>query len=96
MKYQLIKDLTIKTGAGEMLLKEGQVISLSDDKASQLIQAGYAVLSDAYEERAAIMEFDGGLDRAEAEKLSWCREICMLTKGQAVLCEKNQPCPKYQ
>lgn len=50
----------------------------------------------AFEERAAIMEFDGGLDRAEAEKQAWCREVCMLTKGQAVLCEKNQPCPKYQ
>ena len=25
---------------------------------------------DAYNERAAIMEFDGGLDRAEAERLA--------------------------
>ena len=29
-----------------------------------------AALDEAYEERAAIMEFDGGLSRAEAERLA--------------------------
>lgn len=50
----------------------------------------------AFEERAGIMQYDGGMTQEEAEKRAWCFEVCMLTAGQAVLCEKNQPCPKYQ
>lgn len=25
----------------------------------------------------------------------WCQDICMLTQGQAELCEVKIPCPKY-
>jgi hypothetical protein len=34
-----------------------------------------ADLRDAFEERAAIAEFDGGLDRAAAERLAWAEVI---------------------
>ena len=34
-----------------------------------------ADLRDAFEERAAIAEFDGGLDRAAAERLAWAKVI---------------------
>ena len=34
-----------------------------------------ADLKDAFEERAAIAEFDGGLDRAAAEQLAWAEVI---------------------
>lgn len=47
-----------------------------------------------YEERAAIMQYDGGLEREEAERQAWCREICMLTPEQRLLCERVIPCPK--
>lgn len=88
MRLIALKDLnTINAGA---------TFTLPDDKASQLIQAGYAVLSDAYEERAAIMQYDGGMTQEEAEKQAWCREVCMLTAGQAELCEKINLCPRYQ
>ena len=31
----------------------------------------FEALREAYEERAAIMEFDGGLSREEAERKAW-------------------------
>ena len=31
---------------------------------------------EAFEERAAIREFDGGLTRAEAERVAWCEVAC--------------------
>jgi hypothetical protein len=31
----------------------------------------FAALREAFEERAAIMEYDGGLDRADAEHAAW-------------------------
>jgi hypothetical protein len=34
-----------------------------------------ADLRDAFEERAAIAEFDGGLDRAATERLAWAEVI---------------------
>lgn len=52
-------------------------------------------VKEAYKERAAIMEHEGGLSRDQADKYAWCREVCMLTKGQAELCERVKPCPKY-
>jgi undecaprenyl pyrophosphate synthase len=52
-------------------------------------------VKDACEERAAIMEHNGELSKEQADKYDWCREICMLTKGQATLCERVKPCPKY-
>jgi hypothetical protein len=52
-------------------------------------------LRQAYKERAAIMELDGGLSRHQADKYAWCREICMLTIGQSELCEQSKPCPRY-
>jgi hypothetical protein len=49
---------------------------------------------EAYEERAAIMEYDGGLGRDEAERLAWCGTACMLfcvTQWEA--CERFKPKP---
>jgi hypothetical protein len=46
---------------------------------------------DAYEERAAIMEFDGGLsrDEAEAKPGSWCRNSIGCTEGKG-MARKNR------
>jgi hypothetical protein len=45
-----------------------------------------------YEERAGIMEYDGGLDWEEAERQSWCIHACMLfTVSQWKMCEKFKP-----
>lgn len=48
-----------------------------------------------YKDCSAIIEHEGGLSRDQADKYTWCREVCMLTKGQAELCERVKPCPKY-
>jgi hypothetical protein len=49
---------------------------------------------EEYEERAAIMQFDGGLDRGEAERLAWCRTACMLFAiSQWEMCERFKPKP---
>lgn len=82
-----------------------QVITLSENKAIKLISAGkinpipetLEALSpeqrEAYEERAVIMEYDGGLSREDAEREARCL-YCMLTPGQRTLCEVKKPCPK--
>lgn len=40
MRYQVIKDLRIKTPTGEREFHPGQVITLPEDKATSLIEAG--------------------------------------------------------
>jgi hypothetical protein len=50
---------------------------------------------EARQERAAIIHHDGGLPPDEAERLSWCFTVCMLTPGMAKLCQRARPCPKY-
>lgn len=51
-------------------------------------------VKEAFEERTAIMEIDGDLNRKEAESLAWCREVCMLSLAQRKHCELVIPCPK--
>lgn len=49
-------------------------------------------IKEAYEERAIIMEYEGGLDREEAERQSWCRTACMLSfPSQWKACERFYP-----
>ncbi len=48
------------------------------------------------QERSAIMEYDGGLSRDQADKYAWCREVCILTLEQSKLCERVSPCPKRE
>lgn len=51
---------------------------------------------EAFEERAGIMQFDGGMSKEEAERFAWCFSVCMLTEGMSRLCERVKPCPKYK
>lgn len=50
---------------------------------------------EAYEERAGIMQYDGGLSRDDAEKTAWCFSACMLTETMSKICERVKPCPKW-
>jgi hypothetical protein len=34
-----------------------------------------------------------GLD--DERPFDWCSDVCMLTKGMSVMCERKKPCPKY-
>lgn len=101
MRYEVLTPFTVKTATRNIDLTPGQVISLRNDKASILIEAGKLLLiqdtldentRDTYEERAAIMEYDGGLSRVEAERLSWCNHACMLNfPSQWQTCERFAP-----
>jgi len=107
MKYQVLDSLKVKTPQGEMQLKAGQVITLQEDKAIKLIEAGKInpipeTLNDlspeqreAYDERAGIIQYDGGLSKENAEKYGWCFQVCMLTETMSKLCERMKPCPKW-
>jgi len=98
MKCIVQKSFNAQTVRGQMEMQTVQIINIPDDKALLLIQQGKVSLADReqhiYQERAAIMEHDGGRSRDQAGKLSWCREICMLTSGQAKDCREVVPCPK--
>ena len=103
MKYQVIKDFTVKTSQGEMQLQTGQVITMPDDKAIYLIERGLIKpitpeQIECFEERAAIMQYDGGLSKEDAERFAWCYSVCMLTENMSKLCEriKPVPCPRFQ
>ena len=43
-----------------------------------------------YEERAAIMEYDGGLPREEAERLAWKETVERLQKSKAAETKQKQ------
>ena len=101
MKYLVQNSFKVKTSQGEKVIQSGQVINLPEQKAAVLIEAGKIKAEmteeqrDSFEERAAIMQHDGGMSREEAKKYAWCFSVCMLTEGQAKLCERAKPCPKY-
>jgi hypothetical protein len=64
--------------AGLQVRAEGERLIVRGPKrltalAQQLLSQKAEVLEalEAFEERAAIMEYDGGLARAEAERLAW-------------------------
>ena len=56
----------IKSGVERMSMKHEQILFLSSQKNAD----NYSQEQEEYEERAAIMEYDGGLDRKEAEELA--------------------------
>ncbi len=103
MKYQVLEVFKVKTSQREMELQPGQVITLPQDKAIRLLNGGKIIpipnelpedVKKAYDERAAIMEYDGGLDREEAERQAWCRTACMLSfPSQWGKCERFKPKP---
>lgn len=105
MRYAVLEPITVKKQGQEIELQSGQVITLPENKAIKLIEAGKInpipetldnlspEQREAYEERAGIMQYDGGLSKEEAEKEARCL-YCMLTPGQRVLCEVKNPCPK--
>lgn len=94
MKYTVKEPFTVKTSQGEQVLQAEQVIILPHEAAIRLLNEGRITPESAYEERAGIMQFDGGLDRAEAERQAWCFSVCMLYAKQKELCERVKPCPK--
>jgi hypothetical protein len=84
MKYRVVDSFKAQTTQGEMVLQEGQIVTLPDSLAGALIQKGRVTpletlsvpswldkLSDSereiFQERSAIMEYDGGLPRELAE-----------------------------
>jgi len=103
MRYMVIESFQVKTSKGDMVIETGQVITLQEDKAIKLIEAGKvnpipdALTPDqreAFEERAGVLQYEGKMRKEDAERLSWCFEVCMLTPEQRVLCEQMKPCPK--
>lgn len=77
--------------------RPGDILELSTDLAFELIKDGLVIDFAGYEEKAAIIQYDGGLDREEADRQSWCRTVCMLfSPSQWKECErfKPKPCPK--
>lgn len=80
-------------------MKNDRINSLPQDVALKLLKQGKIALSpevrEAYEERSAIMEYDAGLSRDQADRYAWCRVVCMLTRGQAENCNAVKPCPRY-
>lgn len=79
MKYQLIKDLTIKTGAGEMLLQAGQIITLPHETAIRLLNEGritpvekvvYRIYSNILQAFLWVTENEAGADKLRAEGIS--------------------------
>ena len=107
MRYKVLDTFKAQTTKGEMELQAGQVITLQEDKAIKLIEAGKikpipetindlsSEQREAYEERAGIMQYDGGMSKEDAEKHSWCFSACMLTEAMSKLCERVRPCPKW-
>ena len=80
MDYITLEPLNVETSKGPVKLLRGQRVRFADNVALQLIEANKIIpviqmwldkLSDAerdiYEERVAIMEVEGGLDRERAE-----------------------------
>ena len=79
MKYHVIEAFKVRISQVELELLPGQIITLACDNAEKLIAAGKIrpldidvsiipeEVKEDYEERAAIMEYDGGLSREEAE-----------------------------
>jgi hypothetical protein len=100
MKYLVLDSFKVNTPQGEKTIQTGQVIILPEHKAAALIKAGKIrpeiteEQRDSYEERAAIMQHDGGMCQEDAKKYAWCFSVCMLTLGQRALCERVKPCPK--
>lgn len=54
-------------------------------------------VKEAMEERASIMEIDGGLTREEADKQAYCLYGCKITEPVTLsLCREVKPCPKLK
>jgi hypothetical protein len=81
MKCVVTEPFRIKTSQGERVLPPGQTIILPHDKATLLLQQGKIALSPEIQEAA--------------DKYAWCREVCMLTPGQAEHCERATPCLRF-
>ena len=77
--------LTEAYAAGLQVCAEGERLTVRGPKrlaalAQRLLSHKVAILEvlELFEERAAIMEYDGGLPRTEAERLAWA---CVLRKA---------------
>jgi hypothetical protein len=74
---ELIKQLTAAgcrlQADGDQLRVLGLERDLTDDLQAAIREHKEAILAllELYEERAAIMEYDGGLPRADAERQAW-------------------------
>ena len=108
MTFEVLKEFEADTPSGNIILREGQKIRLSKEEANSLIEEGMITpavdaiswlekLSDSereiFEERAAIMEFDGGLEREQAEIEAIKRIIKeRILTGKCDKCEKVNGC----
>ena len=90
----LIEKYRRKFQAGEgLIIQDNQIMTptVADEPPENV--------KEACEEKAAIIEYDGGFDREEAERQAWCIHACMLSfPSQWERCErfKPKPCLKLQ
>lgn len=109
MKYLVTDKFTVKSSQGERSIHSGQVIEITETKAAGLIASGKIRLfdipvtsmleklsdseRDIYDERAAIMEYDGGLPREQAEVEAIKRIIReRVISGKCDKCERVNGC----
>jgi hypothetical protein len=98
LKYLVLEDFQTK----REVITAGQIVALSEGAAIRLISERKVTIADeklryAFDERAAIVEYEARMNRKEAERLAWCQTVCMLSfPTQWEMCErfKSQPCPK--
>ena len=94
METKSLKSLAMKVLQGNCKVNCQKKVSFHVEKLEEEKFPDEATRS-RYKEYSTIMEHEGGLSRDQADKYAWCWEVCMLTKGQAELCERVKPCPKY-
>lgn len=78
LKVEFLKEYAARTSSGgTRTIAAGAVLDLSPEKSIRLVDAGIArkiqsnldiSVREMFEERAAIMEYDGGMSREDAEK----------------------------
>lgn len=93
MNYLVVESFKVKNGHS---IEAGKVINITKDKAAILIKAEKIrpelseTGQDSFQERAAIMQHDGGLPQEEAEILSYgCVRPLPLTYAEP--CGKQTP-----
>jgi len=108
MTFEVLREFEAETPSGVLKLKEGQKVKLSKEEAIPLVEEGTITplinvnswlekLSDSereiFEERAAIMEYDAGMEREQAEVEAIKRIIQeRVIKGKCDICERVEGC----
>jgi hypothetical protein len=95
MKVLAVTDFCLGSSNAEPYTP-GDILDLSPDLAHDLIDERLVIDFAGYEEKAAILQYDGKYSRDLADALAWCHMVCMLTPGMTTLCERVIPCPKHE